>query len=285
MTTNLEEIQLTYVRGPASVPVIGKIMFHLFPIRRRVILSNLRRVYGERLSESDIVRLAQAHYAHMLRFVAEIVRFSWLSPARREAMVRVENADACIRAHAQRKGVLLLTGHFGNWEVATVGGIAAWPQYEGQFHILRRPLWPAWLDRLMTRRFRRAGLGVLPKEGALDAILDRLAAGDAVAFVYDQHAGGRDGVRAEFFGHPAGTFRSLPIVALTTGAPVVPVVSWREPDGRHVLRFEEALPLLEDDDPEQAIRANARAYNAVLEGFVLRHPEQWFWMHRRWKDP
>jgi KDO2-lipid IV(A) lauroyltransferase len=135
----------------------------------------------------------------------------------------------------------------------------------------------------VTRRFRKAGLGVLPKKGALDAILDRLGAGDAVAFVLDQHAVGRDGVHSEFFGHPAATFRSLAIVALATGAPVVPLASWREPDGCHVLRFEDPLPLIERDDPDEAIRANTRAYNAVLERLVLRHPEQWFWVHRRWK--
>ena len=117
--------------------------------------------------------------------------------------VRVENIEAILRAHAQGKGVLLLTGHFGNWEVATVGGIANFPQYRGQFHFVRRPLRPRWLDRLVTRRFRRSGLGVLPKKGALDAILERLAEGDAVVFVFDQHAGGRDGIEVDFFGHPA----------------------------------------------------------------------------------
>jgi KDO2-lipid IV(A) lauroyltransferase len=64
---------------------------------------------------------------------------------------------------------------------------------------------------------------------------------------------------------------------------VVPAVSWREPDGRHTLRFEEALPLLECEDVNEAIRKNTRAYNAALERMVLRHPEQWFWVHRRWK--
>jgi KDO2-lipid IV(A) lauroyltransferase len=215
--------------------------------------------------------------------VIEFIRFSFLSAARRAALVRVENIDAILRAHARHKGVLILTGHFGNWEVATVAGLANFPQYHGQFHVVRRALRPRWLDRLVTRRFRAAGFGVLPKRGALDAILDRLAAGDAVIFILDQHAGGRDGVDVEFFGHAAGTFKSLAVLALATGAPVVPAMTWRDDDGRHVLRFEEALPLLEHEDTTQAIRGNTRAYNAVLERFVVRHPEQWFWMHRRWK--
>jgi KDO2-lipid IV(A) lauroyltransferase len=268
------------VSEPAQVevPLFGKLIFSLLPIRRRVMLANLNRVFGGRVAAAEIKRLAQAHYGHLARVCSEFVGAAWRSPA-----VRVENIDAILRAHAQGKGVLVLTGHFGNWEVATVGGIQAFPQYRGQFHFVRRPLSPRWLDRLVTRRFRRNGFGVLPKRGALDAILDRLTAGDAVVFVFDQHAGGRDGIEVDFFGQAAGTFRSLAVIALATGAPVVPSATWREPDGSHVLRFEEALPVIENEDTNAAIRANTRAYNRAIERLVLRHPEQWFWLHRRWK--
>ncbi|HUI27200.1 MAG TPA: 4'-phosphopantetheinyl transferase superfamily protein [Candidatus Kryptonia bacterium] len=267
-----------------SAPPIGRLAYHLVPIRRRVVLENLRRVFGATTSESEIVRLAQAFYAHAAQCLVEFVRFPLLPAARRAALIRVENREAILRVYEQGKGVLILAGHCGNFEVATVAGITSFPQYRGQFHILRRPLRPGWFDRLVTLRFRRAGLGVLPKKGALDAILERLAAADAVVFVLDQHAAGRDGVLVDFFGHPAWTFRSLAIISLATGVPVVPVASWREPDGSHVLRFEEALPVIDADDPDAAIRLNTRAYNAALEQLVLRHPEQWFWMHRRWKD-
>ena len=103
--------------------------------------------------------------------------------------------------------------------------------------------------------------------------------------MFDQHAGGADGIPVDFFGHPAGTFKSLAVLALSTGAPVIPASSWREPDGTHVLRFEEPLPLIECEDVGEAIRRNTRAYNAALERMLLRHPEQWIWMHRRWKLP
>jgi len=265
------------------VPLAGKLIYHLLPIRRRVVLANLRCVFGATVSGDEIIRLAQAHYAHLARLVGEFVRFPWLSAARQAAAVRVDNVEAIVRAAALGKGVLVLTGHFGNWEVATIAALRQFPQYRGRLHVVRRALHPRWLDRLVTRRFRRAGFGVLPKRGALDAILDRLAAGDALIFILDQHAVGRDGVTVEFFGHPAGTFRSLALLALTTGAPVVPATTWREPDGQFVVRFEDALPLVDCDDAGDAIRANTRAYNAALERFVLRHPEQWFWVHRRWK--
>jgi len=267
----------------ADPPLAGRILYHLLPIRRGVILENLRRVYGEAVPAEEITRLAQAHYAHLARLALEFLWLPFVPVARRAAMVRIENLDAAAGAFARGRGVLVLTGHFGNFEVATAAGLASYPPARGRFYFVRRPFKPRWLDRLVTRRFVRAGFGVLPKRGGLEGILDRLNAGDFVVFPFDQHAGRRDGVVVEFFGHPAGTFRSLAILALNTGAPVVPAASWREPGGRHVLRFEDPVELVESDDVNEAIRGNTRAYNAALERLVLRHPEQWWWVHRRWK--
>ncbi len=153
----------------------------------------------------------------------------------------------------------------------------------GKFHFVRRAIKPAWLDRMVTRRFNRAGFGVFPKRGSLDAMLAQLEQGDAIVFPFDQHAGPPDGIEAEFFGHPAWTFKSLAIIALATGAPVLPAASWREADGRHVLRFEEPMAPIECENTSEAIRRNTRAYNAVLERLIVAHPEQWWWVHRRWK--
>ena len=152
----------------------GKLLYHLLPIRRRVILENLRRVYGDAVPDEEITRLAQAHYGHLGRLVLEFLWFPWIPAARRAAMVRVENLQALESALAQGKGVLVLTGHFGNFEVATAAGLDSYPYARGRFWFVRRPIKPAWLDALLTRRFRRAGFGVLPKRGGLDAILDRL---------------------------------------------------------------------------------------------------------------
>ena len=150
-------------------------------------------------------------------------------------------------------------------------------------HTMRRAIKPAWLDAMVTRRFNEAGFGVFPKRGSLDAMLERLAAGDAIVFPFDQHARPPDGIEVDFFGHPAWTFKSLAIIALATGAPVLPAASWREADGNHVLRFEEPLAPIECENTGEAIRRNTRAYNAVLERVILRCPEQWYWVHRRWK--
>jgi len=266
-----------------NVPWFGKLLYHLLPYRRGIVLGNLRRVFGGILPEDEIRRLAQAYYAHYSRFPVEFVRLPLMSARRRKAWVRLENIESPIRAHAQGKGLLLLTGHFGNFEVATVAGIAQFPQYRGKFHFVRRPLKPRLLNAFVTWRFKRAGFGTLPKRGSLDTILELLAGGAVIVYVFDQHAGKRDGVTVDFCGHPAGTFKSVALLALTTGAPVIPACSWREPDGSHVLRFEDPLPLIECEDPGEAVRLNTRAYNVAIERMLLRHPEQWIWMHRRWK--
>jgi KDO2-lipid IV(A) lauroyltransferase len=266
-----------------DVPWFGKWLYYVFPYRREVVLGNFRRVFGETLREGEILRLAQAYYAHYVRFLIEFVRLPFLSRAKVRKWIRVENIETALRAHAQGKGILLLTGHFGNFEVATVGGITQFPAYQGKFHFVRRALKPRLLNQFVTRRFRRAGFGTLPKRGSLDTILNLLEQGDVIVYVFDQHAGAPDGIPVDFFGHPAGTFKSLAVLALSTGSPVIPASSWREPDGTHVLRFEEPIPLIECEDGGEAIRRNTLAYNAEIERMLLRHPEQWIWMHRRWK--
>ncbi len=110
-------------RAETEVPLVGKLVYYLLPLRRRVVLDNLRRVYGSTLPEGEIVQLAQAHYAHLARLVREFLVYPWLSEARRLALVTVENRAAIEAAHAQGKGLLVLTGHFGNWEVSTIAGI------------------------------------------------------------------------------------------------------------------------------------------------------------------
>ena len=191
--------------------------------------------------------------------------------------------EAAVRAYMQGKGILLLTGHFGNWEVATVVGVGQFPQFRGLFHFVRRQLHPRWLNDFVTRRFQQAGFGTIAKRGSMDLILELLGKGAIVIYVFDQHAHKKDGIDVDFMGHPAGTFKSVALLAMSTGAPVVPAYTWREPDGTHVIRFEDPVPMIDCEDINEGIRRNTRAYNAKLEEMLLRHPEQWIWMHARWR--
>ncbi len=266
-----------------TVPAAGRILYRFVPLRRNVVLANLRRVFGNTASAAEIERLAAAHYGHLWRLAGEFIRFPWMSDARKRAFARLENLDALVAAMAQGKGVLVLTGRFGNWAVATTAANTQFPHMRGKIHFVRRTLKSQRLDRLVTHRVNQARFRVSPKSGLLDAMLARLEQGDVIVFPFDQDARPPDGIEVDFFEHPAWTFKSLAIIALATGAPVLPAAAWREPDGRHVLRFEEALPLIKCENTDEAIRRNTLVFNRALERLVLRHPEQWYWMQRRWK--
>ena len=265
-------------------PWFGKVIYHILPLRRGTVMKNLRLAFGSVLDEAELAQLAQAYYGHFVKFLIEFLCLPFRSAEQKRKMIRIEGMDTAARAHAQGKGMLLLTGHFGNWEVATVAGIKQFDQFKGLFHFVRKPLKPAILNQFITWRFHQAGFGTIGKRGSLDAILELLAKGKIIVFIYDQHAIRKEAVCAEFLGVPASTFRSLPIIAMSTGAPVVPATSWREPDGTHVLRFEEPVATVDHESTNEAIRLTATAFNKALETALLRHPEQWIWMHQRWKE-
>lgn len=262
----------------------GRFIFRWLPYRRAVILENLNRVYGANVEHSQLALLAQAHYGHLLSLLKELFQFRFLSEARKKSIVRVEGVDGMIHAFEAGKGILILTGHFGNFEVSTVAGIEHFPQVKGRIHFLRRPIKPKWLSDLLTRRFNQAGFGVVGRRGSLEEIVSTIESGDAIVFPFDQYARRPEGIEVEFFGQAAGTYKSMAIIALATGAAVIPAASWRESDGAHVLKFFPALDPVLDDDVGQEIIKNTRVYNQALELSIIRHPEQWWWVHRRWKN-
>ena len=261
----------------------GKFIYRWLPYRRHVILENLGRVYGGKVDPTQIELLAQAHYGHLWLLLTEFVKFRFLSAEQKKKMVRVLGVPGMMAAFEAGKGLLILTGHFGNFEVSTVAGVEHFPQVKGHIHFLRRPIKPRWLSDMLTRRFNEAGFGVLGRRGSLEEIVQTIEGGDAVVFPFDQYARRPEGIPVEFFDHTAGTYKSMAVIALATGAPVIPACSWREPDGTHVLEFLPALTAIIGEDVDAEIQRNTRAYNQALEQLIVRHPEQWWWVHRRWK--
>jgi len=266
-----------------AAPWYGRLAYRILPLRRQVVLENLHRVFGDTLEKPEIAEIARGFYGHHLRCLWEFFRMAFLSEERRRALVRVEGGEHLATALEGGKGALILTGHFGSWEVATVAGIAQFQDYRGHFHFIRRPLKPRWFNDLVMRRFQKAGFGTLEKTDSLDSILDLLERNRIVVSIFDQFAIPKAGVPSEFFGHPAHTFKSLAVLAQFTGAPVVPASSWREEDGSHVLLFEPPVELVTEGPTREIVAANTRRFNECLERIILRHPEQWIWMHKRWK--
>ncbi|MFY7697702.1 MAG: lysophospholipid acyltransferase family protein [Legionella sp.] len=265
--------------------IAGKFLYHLLPYRRQLVMRNINQVYGERLNHRQKKHLALAFYSHLATSIKETIELRFMSEQSLRNRVDVRGHQRLLEVAAQGRGVLVLTGHFGNWEFAPIGGILNFKQFQGQFHFIRRTLGSKTLERILFRRYYKAGLNVIPKKNSLEQVCDALEQNHAVVFVLDQHASlaNRDGVAAEFFGKKAGTYRSLATFARHTGVPVVPATGYRLEDGRHVLEFLEPIVWQEYDTRQESIYYNTLAYNRVLETMVLNHPEQWMWLHKRWK--
>jgi len=270
--------------GRALGTGLGRLAYWLVPGRRRVALANLTLVYGDTLSPAARATLARRCFEHLGVTAVECCRLFFGPADRLLRRVRGRGTEHIGRAMAQGRGIFFLTGHFGNWEVATIAGIQNYPEVRGRIHFVRRPIKPRWLDALVTRRFNRSGFGVIGKRGSLDDIVTLLERGDVVVFPFDQYAGGKDGIDVEFFGERVGTFKSLAVIALASGATVLPAACWRTPEGTHVLKFEEPVPAVDVENTNEAIVRTTRAYNAALERLIVRHPEQWWWVHRRWRQ-
>lgn len=263
----------------------GRFVYRCLPYRRNVILSNIKQVFGDSLTVPQQKHLARAFYSHLLTSMKEMILLRFMSEQQLREKVDVKGHERLLDVAQQGKGVLVLTGHFGNWEFAPLGGILNFKQFQGQFHFIRRLLGNKTIERILFRRYYRAGLHVIPKKNSLSQVCDVLDKNHAVVFVLDQHASlrNRDGVAAEFFGKKAGTYRSLASIARHTGIPVVPAAGYRLSNGRHVLEFFEPITWQDFETTQESIYRNTLAYNQAIERIILANPEQWLWLHKRWK--
>lgn len=264
---------------------MGKFFYRCLPYRRNIILENIGRVYGDTLNLKQKQHLAKAFYSHIATSIKEAIQLRFLSEKKLKSRVEVRGHEHMLNIIAQQKGVLVLTGHFGNWEFAPLGGALNFKEYHGQFHFIRRKLGIKSLERILFKRYYDAGLQVIPKQQALHMVDEALDKNHAVIFVLDQHANvaNRDGIAVEFFGQPAGTYRSLATFARHKNIPVVPAASYRLANGKHVLEFYEPIYWEEYDSNHQSLYNNTLKYNQALEKIILAHPEQWMWLHKRWK--
>jgi len=263
--------------------LLGSALYSLLPIRRRIVRENLQQAFGDRLSEPELRRLARCFYSHFSKTVAENLAIVVSSERRIAGQVDVFGIEHVLKAAEQKRGILILSGHFGNWELSAVAAILQFQQYHNRFHVIRKRLGLG-LEGLVFGRFHKAGLRIIRQKDALTKVFDALEKNDAIIFIMDQHnVVGSKAIPVEFFGKEAGTNRSLALVARQSGAPVIPAVSYRGRDGRHVMNFHPPLEWIPADNHREEIYLNTLGYNRVLERFVLDHPDQWLWGHRRWK--
>jgi KDO2-lipid IV(A) lauroyltransferase len=183
----------------------------------------------------------------------------------------MEHVDA---ARAAGRGILFATAHLGNWELSAF----AYGLLVGPMHVLARPLDNPRIDALVERRRALSGNHLIFKKDYARAILKALAANQAVGILVDQNAVPAEGVFVEFFGTPACAATGFAKLAAHSGAAVIPGFAiWSEEERRYVLRFSPAVPITGDAALDTA------AVQAQLEAAIRAWPDQWLWIHRRWK--
>lgn len=233
---------------------------------------------GQERTGEELHSLCRQSFQHLGMTLVEVLTFLFRSPPALP-QVSVEGMDHLERAVGRGRGVLLLAAHLGNWELlAAAHGLSGYP-----LSVIARPLDSALLDRIVTRFRERSGTEVIAKRRALPEVLDALRRQRMVAILLDQNATRREGVFVPFFGRPASTSKSLALLALRTGVPVVPVFIHREPDGSHRVIVEPEIQPSRTGALEEDVAALTAAFTRCVERAVRRWPEQWFWMHDRWR--
>jgi len=244
-------------------------------IRRRVTLENLAAAFPER-TEGERRAIARGAYANMARTVVDSLRS--IGDSRQELRLRVEVDDFTLveRLLARGRGLLCVTAHLGSWELFGAS-MAQWVP----LHAVVRPLRGGFNAQLVEAR-QRSGLGLIPPRGALLGTVAALRRNEVVAMLIDQAIGGKHSLFVPFFGRPAATTPALSMAALRTGAPTVVAAALRE-DGRLRLHVEGPFEAEDTGNRERDLLAHTEKVTAALERLIRAHPEQWLWLHRRWK--
>ncbi len=264
----------------------GRFFTRFIPFRKKVVLKNLQQVFGAVLTSAEIQKLCGCFYAHIATSLKENILLRFMSMEKIKARARIKGVEHMLGLIGNEvKGAILISGHFGNWEFAPIAGILNFKEYQGRFFFVRKFISAKWVERLLFKRYYQAGLNVIPKKNALNKVCDTLENNNAVVFVMDQHASvnAKDGIMVDFFGTLAGTYRSPAMIAQYTNVPVLPCRGYRDEHGKHVLEFFAPLKWIQGKNAKETIYLNTKKYNEILEQFVLDHPEQWLWMHKRWK--
>lgn len=259
--------------------LIGSLLY-LLGFRKQVVMDNVTLAYPT-MSTEEKQKLLRDNYRHYGILFLELLRFFSRFDRFLEKECSVEGEENLRQALAKGRGVLILTAHISNWEVIVGYGS----------HVLKVPatmvtkqLKPKWLHDLSERTRARLGTKMAFEPKTLRVVLKSLQRGEIVGFVMDQYTGAPVGARVPFFGIPVGSHTALATLALRTKAAVVPGFAYRLPDGKYRVRFEPEIPLIENNENlELAVLQNTANYVRRTESWVREFPEQWLWIHKRWK--
>lgn len=252
---------------------LGRVAFDLLRIRRDVVLDNIKQGIGG--EDQKLAGIGRRCYENLGRGLVEYLRFPLLTREFALEAVEAVGRENLDRALARGKGVLAITGHFGDWELMG----AAFSLMGYPIHFLVGEQHNQRVDDTMNAYRQMAGIGIIPMGVAMRKVLATLRKGEIVAMLSDQDAH-EEGVFVPFLGRPASTPKGPAAFALKTGAAVIPVfIVRKENSWQHTVYIEE--PIISEG--KSTIYSITSSYTYYLEQYIKRYPDHWFWPHRRWK--
>lgn len=257
---------------------LGRLWFVVDKRHRVVALQNLTHVFGTEKNATEIRKLARRIFCNLVLIIFEIGWLIRLKEKEFSKYFHVHGLHYLKNAHKKGKGVLVLTGHMGNWELMSLSA----KMLGYSMSAIYRPMDFKPLDLFFINLRGRYGTTLYPKKNAMRPILRGLKKRELIGILLDQNTKVQSGVFVNFFNRKACTNKGLALIALRTDTPVVPLFLLRESDGFRV-EIGPEVPVIRTGDKEKDIESTTRQYNRVLEDVLRRYPDQWFWVHNRWK--
>lgn len=262
----------------ALMRLVGRLLFLLDTRGRARTLRHLSMAFGKEKSPAEIDRLAAGVYRHFSTALADIMRLPLLLAAGLDSLIQARGMHHLDQALATGQGVLMITGHFGNWEL-----LGAWMAKSGYpLRVVGAPLENPGLDQIVVEMRNQAGYTNIARGEATRDIIRYLRQGAAIGMLIDQDTRVQ-GVFVSFFGHPAHTPTGPVLLARKFKLPIIPIFMHLKDDLTYQVECEPPLALRHTDDEAGDILANTQACSDAYERIIRRFPEQWVWMHKRWK--
>jgi KDO2-lipid IV(A) lauroyltransferase len=273
--------RLTIRQSYALADAIAALVYKIDKRHRDVAMENLRHAFGDEYTEEQRDEIVRGVYRHFLRMVMEMLhipRMLHLTTWRK--FITLKGTDAVLERLLKGGPMIMLTGHYGNWEMAGyMFGAFGFPP-----HSVARTLDNPHLDRFLRSFREETGQKMIAKKGGSEAMIDVLESGGLLSMLADQDAGPK-GLFVPFFGRPASTFKAIALLAIEYNAPIVVGGARRIGDDfRYVVELEEVIEPNPDNASPDLIPELTRRYTAALERMIRRDPTQYLWLHRRWKN-
>jgi KDO2-lipid IV(A) lauroyltransferase len=259
-------------------PILAFVFFYFIPIRKKVVIENLQIAFPEN-DQTANKKLAFRIYSSFAVTLVEIMSLPFLNKSNLNDALDCSNPELIIEKYNQGKGVILLSSHFGNWEF---GAIATAIQTQLPFSVVVKPLRNPVVNEWMNKARSKFGNEIVPLGISIRKTYQTLKEKKIVAMVADQR-GPMEGVKVNFFGKKVSIYTGPATLSVKTGAPMVCGITIRGKDYKYKMDLVEISQNNLPETEEEKILEISQRYTSYLEKVIREHPEQWLWMHKRWK--